>query len=226
MCVIASAVLLILFSGSLARGQFAGSAFFSSAPTSQLGPVTNNLIIKNTANGFTVTGQVLIACPATPPTDAGVLVDWVIDRALSSSYAFSNWTTTTNLTGFSLPPPGASGTTAGSALTEFTEPSMTSPSQSLLPMTLVNGAATWASLTNTSATFSGATPASPVYYLRQHFFLDGVYQVGPGGNWVVDVPLDSFITQVPEPAASGVVALVGLSMMARRSRSARRRTVM
>jgi hypothetical protein len=196
--------------------QFAGPAVFSTPPFSQLGPVTNNLVITNTANGFTVTGDATVQCPVAPPQAAGILVEWVIDRPLSPSFSFSNWTTTTNLDGFSAPPPGSAGNTSGLVRTEFTEPGMQNPSQSQIPMSLSNGFATWTLLSNTSGTFSGATPAAPQYFLRQHFFLDGIYDSGPGGPWVVDVPVDSFITEVPEPAAGSVASMLALFVMARR----------
>ena len=83
-------------------------------------------------------------------------------------------------------------------------------------MTLTNGMATWSTGPINSGTFSGATPASPTYYLRQHFFLDGTYLSGPGGTWTVDVPLDSYITQVPEPGMISLLSVVGLFAVTRR----------
>jgi hypothetical protein len=218
---IARVAVVVLVLSSSALAQFAGGAAFSMFPTSDLGPVTNNLVITNSPTGFTVTGQVLITVPLAPPSNAGFLVEWVIDRPLTSSFAFSNWTTTTDLDGFSSPPAGVVGNTSGQVTTEFTEPGMQGPSLSSLPMTLTNGAATWTLLTNTSGTFSGATPGAPTYYLRQHFWLDGVYDSGPGGTWTIDVPARSTIHQVPEPATLGVISTLGsLLLMRRRFRRA------
>jgi len=214
------AAVTVMFLSSSAMAQFAGNAFFSTVPFSQLGPVTNNLVITNTANGFTVTGDATIFALPAPPTAAGILVEWVIDRPLSPSFTFTSWTTTTILDGFSLPPVVTAGNTGGVVTTEFSEPGMQGPSQSSLLMSLVGGSATWISLSNTSGAFSGATPATPTYFLRQRFFLDGVYLAGPGGNWVVDVPVDSFIQQLPEPAMMGVMSAFGLALIARRSRRA------
>jgi hypothetical protein len=212
-----AAVALVFFS-SAAMAQFAGNAFFSMLPTSTVGIPTNNLVITNTPSGFIVTGDVTVLTPSAPPSAAGFLVEWIIDRPLSTSFSFVNWTTTTTLDGFSAPPAGIAGNTSGQVSTEFTEPGMQGPSLSSLPMTLSAGAATWTTLSNTSGTFSGATPPTPVYFLRQHFWLDGVYQSGPGGNWVVDVPVASFISQVPEPATLGVLSTLGFALLMRRSR--------
>jgi hypothetical protein len=215
---IAVAAVVIVFVSSSAMAQFAGNAFFSMLPTSTVGIPTNNLVITNTLNGFTVAGDVTVLVPSAPPAAAGFLVEWIIDRPLSPGFTFTNWTTTTNLDGFSAPPVGIAGNTSGQVSTEFTEPGMQGPSQSSLPMTLIAGAATWPTLSNTSGVFSGNTPGAPIYFLRQHFWLDGVYQSGPGGNWVVDVPVDSFITQVPEPATLGVLATLGFALLMRPSR--------
>jgi hypothetical protein len=91
---------------------------------------------------------------------------------------------------------------------------MQGPSQSSINMSLVNGAATWNN-SSSSGLFSGATPATPTYYLRQYFFLDGVYLNGPGGNWVIDVPVDSFISEVPEPAMLGTISVLGFILTLR-----------
>ena len=50
---------------STAQAQFTGSSFFNAFPTSQLGGVTNNLTLTDTANGFVVTGQVIVNVPST-----------------------------------------------------------------------------------------------------------------------------------------------------------------
>ena len=194
-------IAVLLCGATCEAGLFNGSAGFTSGPTSQLGAVTNNLVLTNTANGFIVTGQVIINVSSAPPANSGVLVDWVVDRPLDPSYTGPfNLTTTTVLNGFSAPPVGAFQNTAGSVVSQFT--SVGTPSQSQLPLTLVNGldSPAWTSLVNTSSTFL-YTPSSG--NLEQHFQLDGVYLGGPGGTWTIDVPLATFVARVPEP--SGMV---------------------
>jgi len=197
----------LFFGATCEGGLFSGSAGFSSGPTSQLGTVTNNLVLTNTANGFVVSGQVIINIGTAPPTNEGVLVDWTVDRALNPSYPSPlNLTTNTVLSGFSTPPVGTFQNTAGSVVSEFTN--VGAASQSQIPLTLVNGldSPSWASLTNSSSTFL-YTPSSGS--LEQHFQLDGVYLGGPGGTWTIDVPLATFVTTtVPEPSGM-ILGLIG-----------------
>ena len=56
--------------------------------------------------------------------------------------------------------------------------------------------------------------------LRQDFFLDGVQLAGPGGAWLVDVPVASTLAPVPEPAAAWLLA-AGLASIAWWRRGAR-----
>ena len=197
----------LFFGATCEAGLFSGTAAFSSAPTSQLGSVTNNLILTNTANGFVVSGQVLINVGVAPPTHSGILVDWVVDRPLDPTYAGPfNLTTTTVLTGFSAPPVGTFQNTSGMVVSEFTN--VGAASQSQLPMSLVNGidSPSWTSLTNSSSTFFYSPSTGN---LEQHFILDGVYLGGPGGTWKIDVPLRTFVTtSVPEPSGM-VLGLLG-----------------
>ena len=197
----------ILFSATCEGGLFLGSAGFTSGPTSQLGTVTNSLVLTNTANGFIVSGQVIINIGVAPPTNSGVLVDWVVDRPLDPTYAGPfNLMTTTVLTGYSAPPAGTFQNTSGTVTSEFTN--VGAASQSQLPMSLVNGidSPSWTSLTNSSSTFFYSPSTGN---LRQHFILDGVYLGGPGGTWTIDVPLRTFVTaNVPEPSGM-VLGLVG-----------------
>jgi hypothetical protein len=192
--------------------QFSGPSFFSSAPSSQLGPVTNNLILTDTANGFVVSGQLIVNVPATSTTIGGLVASWTVDRPLQFPYGPNNLTTTTLLSGFSAPPPGAVGNTNGSVQSIYTDYLGTTTSLSLIPMQLVAGVDSppWISLSNTSAVFSHT--ATPGQFLRQTFFLDGQYFNGPGGSWTIDVPVTSSVNAVPEPPsiAMGVVVLFAL----------------
>lgn len=202
-------LVLVGWSSAVQAALFTGGASFTTAPTSQLGAVTNNLVITNTLNGFVVTGQVLINVPAAP--QSGLLVEWVVERPLDPTYAGPfNLFTTTTLDGFSLPPPGAFAPSAGRVTSEFT----THPgSVSAVPMTLANGidVPPWTpAITVTSPVFT-YTPGVGLT-LRQYFFLDAVYTAGAGGTWTIDVPVETRVDPVPEPTAlvrlgGGIVVL-------------------
>lgn len=211
-----SALAMLALAGSAQAALFSGGAAFVGSPTSQVGAVTNNLIITNTANGFVVSGQILIN--VAPGSAAGTLIEWTIERPLDPTYGFGTETTTTILTGFSAPPIGIAGNTAGAVSSYFT--SIPIPSLSQVPMNLVAGvdSPAWASLTDTTAPFpyvSGGTE-----YLRQTFQLDGTYS-GPGGIWVIDVPVTSEVITVPE-VSSVLMSVIGLAaggLFLRRRRS-------
>lgn len=219
---VASVVFLLLVAGSAEAALFLpGAPVFSTAPWSQLGPVTNNLVVTNTANGFVVSGQVLINVPA--GTTGGILVAWTVDRALDPTYGSAPLSTTTVLTGFSQPPIGAFQNTAGYTQSEIT--SFPGPSNSNIPLSLTAGAATWTSLSSNSSTFTYT--AGGTEYLRQTFMLDGVQFAGPGGIWIVDVPLETSINVVPEPStlllsASGVAFVVAAAGRKRLSKMSKR----
>jgi hypothetical protein len=189
--------------------QFSGSSSFTTLPWSQLGTVTNNLVLTDNANGFTVSGQVLVNVPSTTTTISGILVSWTVDRPLAFPYGPASLTTTTDLSGFSAPPIGSVGNSQGLVQSIYTDYLGTTTSLSQIPMQLVAGVDSppWISLTNTSAVFSHT--ATPGQSLHQTFFLDGIYFSGPGGTWVIDVPVTSFVTVVPEPST---LALGGLSL--------------
>jgi hypothetical protein len=217
-----AACILCLATSSAQAALFSGSAAFTTSPWSQMGPVTNNLVLTNTPTGFVVSGQAIVNVGS--PSN-GILVEWIVDRPLDPSYAGPfNLQTTTILDGFSAPPAGTFGPTSGIAKSEFTSHPT---SLSVIPVGLINGIDTpfWTPpLTATSPVFL-YTPAVGLV-LRQHFWVDGVVLSGPGGNWVIDVPLRSQANSaqdvVPEPstwllAGSGML-LWGLAARYRRSR--------
>lgn len=200
---------------------FSGPAAFTTTPWSQMGTVTNNLVITNTPTGFVVSGQAIINVGS---SSNGLLVEWIVDRPLDPSYGGPfNLQTTTILSGFSAPPAGTFSPTSGIAKSEFTSHPT---SVSAIPVGMVNGidSPLWSSLTATSPVFV-YTPAAGLV-LRQHFWVDGVVLSGPGGNWIIDVPLESEATSVqnviPEPsscllAGSGIL-LWGLATRLRSQR--------
>jgi hypothetical protein len=187
------------------------NAAFSQLPTSQLGPVIHNLVITDTTNGFTVTGQVLVNVP--PGTHSGTLVEWTIERKMNPGFNAVNVSTNTQLDGFSQPPPGVFGNTSGVVESEFTN---VNGSAATLNPVLTAGAAVWTNLTASNGPFSFTVGSSD--YLRQTFFLDGNQINGPGGQWTIDVPVMSFVTTtVPEPTLlGGNLIAVGLLLVCRR----------
>jgi hypothetical protein len=204
-------IALTLIVAGRAYAQFSGPSFFHTTPWSQIGTVTNNLTLTDTANGFVVSGQVIVNVPATTNPIAGILVSWTVDRPLQFPFGPSLLTTTTDLSGFSAPPSGIVGNSAGMVQSIYTDYLGTTTSLSAIPMQLVAGVDNppWINLSVTSAVFNHT--ASPGQFLRQTFFLDGIYFSGPGGNWVIDVPVSSYVTVVPEPSS---LVLAGLALFA------------
>ena len=215
--------LLLVFAAtalaSAAQAQFSGPPAFLSGPSSAMGTGTNALVLTATATGFTTSGTytVNITGPAT-----GLLAAWTIDRPISSGVSNPSFQTTTDLDGFSLPP-GPAFTTSGFITTFVTDTAVPGAilagSQSWIQLSLVNGAATWTTLSNTSTSFALNTGTSSTFVLRQGFWLDGNIS-GPTGNWIVDVPAGSTLAPVPEPASALVLA-AGLGVLLARRRPAR-----
>src|SRR5690606_3893257 len=115
----------------------------------------------------------------------GTLASWTIDRPLDPTFGSAPFSTTTILDGYSLPPAGVFQNTSGYVSSEVT--SYPGPSTSTIPISLPAGAATWSSISVTSTTFPYTSAG--VNFLRQHFEVDGVQSAGPGGIWVIDVPV-------------------------------------
>jgi hypothetical protein len=197
-----------------ARAQFSGPPGFTAGPSSAMGAGANSLVLASTASGFTATGTYTVNITG-PASD--VLAAWNIDRPISSGVSNPSFQTITDLDGFSLPPGLAlnSGGIVTTYVTDTAVPGTLVPnSQSLIQLSLVNGAATWSTLSNTSPTFALVTGASTTYRLRQSFFLNGAIN-GPTGNWVIDVPVGSSLVAVPEPASALILAAGLLVLLAR-----------
>lgn len=199
----ATAILLVAAATSEAA-LFLGPSAFSSPAVSQLGPVTDNLVLTDTANGFFVSGQVIVAVP--PGGIGGTLVTWTVDRPLDATYGAASLITTTVLDGFSAPPIGSFAPTSGFVQSYFTNFQI--PSTSSIPMTLTNGIEVWSNIIVNSSTF--AYTSGGVNFLRQRFDLDGVQISGPGGNWIIDVPVTTTAEVVPEPSS---IVLAGLGVV-------------
>lgn len=207
---------------------FSGPAAFTTTPWSQLGTVTNNLVITNTPTGFVVSGQAIVNVPT---VNTGLLVEWIVERPLDPTYGGPfNLQTTTILDGFSVPPIGTFNPTSGVARSEFTSHP---GSISNIPLYLVNGLdiPPWSPQITVNSPVFVYTPSAGLV-LKQHFFVDGSYASGPGGNWIIDVPLESQANvaqgAVPEPsscllAGSGIL-LWGLATRYRRARRRMTRT--
>jgi hypothetical protein len=210
------AIALTLFARTC-HAQFSGASFFSAPPTSQLGTVTNNLTLTDNATGFVVTGQVMVNVPSTSSPITGILATWTVDRPILNTYSTASMTTTTVLSGFSLPPTGTVGNTTGFVESIITDFLGTTTSLSLIPTSLVAGvdSPAWTSLSVTSAVFPYT--ATPGQFLRQFFTLNGDYQSGPGGSWIIDVPVTTTVT-VPEPSSLALVGLAATCLIAYRVR--------
>jgi hypothetical protein len=178
-----------------------GNAFFLLPPTSSMGTVTNNLTITNFVTHFTVSGQVIVNVPA--GAVSGPLVDWIIRRPLDPGWGTGTLYTATQLIGFSLPPSGGTyGNTTGAVQTYATSYPTLGPggSISIVPMALTNGAASWGVIVGS---FPFVYTSGGTNWVEQRFSLNGDQISGAGGNWVIDVPVDSFLSSSPIPEPAG-----------------------
>jgi hypothetical protein len=206
---------LLAAAAGCAHAQFSGPPAYQTLPWSQIGPGASTLVVTTNAGGFTVTGQYSVTAPATAAT--GILAAWTLDRPIAAGVSNPAFVTTTLLDGFVAPPIGAFAPTSGIVTTYVTDtavPGTVVPgSQSSIAISLVAGATTWPTLSASSGPFPLVTGTSTTYVLRQAFWLDGNQLGGPGGAWVVDVPVVSTLAPVPEPAslllmAAGLLALL------------------
>lgn len=197
-----------------------GAPTFTIAPNTALGTITlNTLTITPFPNGMQVAGQIQVTVPSTTTGIAGILLDYQVDYPIDPAYPFNpGLFTTTAIDGFSAPPPGVVGTTAGFVHSNIVTLPSTDlvPSISNIPLTLVAGVDNppWlpAIVANSGVfPFTGATGM----VLRQRLTLDGIYSSGPGGIWTIDLPVQTFVSEVPEPStlALTVLGLTGLGLL-------------
>lgn len=221
--VLALAAVLLCACGGMAQGQFNPldpPTYYLSPPTTTMGTVTGNtLVLTPLPNGFTVAGQLQVTVPAGPIS--GVLAQWSVIRRIDPTFSGSGLQTVTTLTGFSAPPVGTFGTTSGTVTTDwrfFAGSGFVGGSQSIVPMTLVNGVDSppWTGLTATSPAggFTWTAGFFPGAVMQQDFTLSGNYTSGPGGIWTIDVPVTS--VTIPEPGTLALLAIGGLALVRRR----------
>ncbi len=210
-------LMTVSLSAGVAQAQFSVSnvqPVFTTLPTSSMGTVLNpnGLTLTTLPNGFIVSGTLQISIP--PGASSGVLAQYTVERRVDPTYSGSGIQTSTILTGFSTPPVGTFVTTTGTVDSTWRHvPSyaLVGGSTSSVPMTLINGidSPAWSSLTASSSPFTW-TAGFSTGVLQQQFTLMGNYS-GPGGTWLVDVPVTSLI--VPEPSSMALAAM-GLAGMA------------
>jgi len=183
------------FSASL----FSGPAFYSIAPYTQMGTVQNLLAINNPTFGITVAGAFNITVPA--GMVSGTLLRYQVKRPLNLTFGSQLLQMVTQLVGFSAPPWGGTFVNTFGYCKSYLEISGMPANANL---TLVNGVANW------NANYFGQTfnyTSGVDAFLVQDFELDGFKTAGPSGVWVVDLPVDSLMQPVPEPASMFALGL-------------------
>ena len=185
-----------------AASLYAGNAFFSIAPYSQMGSVVDQLAINQLPTGYMVAGQFQVSVPS--GAVSGTLLHYQVKRLLNPTFG-SQWMYLQQyIVGFSQPTGGGTfGPTSGYVKTYLD----VSGWPANTPLNLVNGAATW-NVNQVGNTFNYVSGTD--VYLVQDFELDGSKLSGPAGTWIIDLPLSSEMI-VPEP---GSVAVMGLGLVA------------
>lgn len=191
---------------------FSGGSFFSLNPQSQVGVPFNNLTLTDTPTGFIVSGQVMIVTP--PGFTTGTLLHFEVSRALDPSFGVGTAFTSTQVIGFSSPPPGTFGNTSGTCRSFFTN--YPGVSESIVPLTLPGGTNTW-NISANSGPFGYTSFGTN--YLTQVFDIDGTQLTGPGGNWIVDVPTITDVQLVPEPVSMVVISFGIATLLRSRKKS-------
>ena len=199
-------VLLVaaLSSTSQAASLYAGNAFFSVAPYTQMGTAVHWLAINQMPTGYMVAGQFQVSVPA--GAVSGFLLRYQVKRLLNPTFGSQSMYLQQYIVGFSQP----SGGGTFSPTTGFCKTYLDFSGQPAnTPLNLVNGAATW-NVNATGNTFNYVSGTD--VYLVQDFELDGSKLSGPAGTWIVDLPVQS--EMVPEPGSMAALCL-GLSVLCR-----------
>jgi|GEM_PF-2794683 len=188
---------------------FSGPAFFSIAPYTQMGTATNLLNINSMILGFNTAGQFIVNVPA--GSVSGTLLRYQVKRPLNLSFGSQNLNILQFLVGFSQPGAGTYGNSSGYCKTYLDVGGQNVNSQ----LNLTNGVQNWN--WNVQSPFFNYTSGTDVF-LVQEFDLDGVKFGGPAAQWVIDLPVDSLMVPVPEPASLVAMAL-GATALLRRKKS-------
>lgn len=205
------AVLAACFAAGYAHAAslYAGNAFYSIAPYTQMGTSVNLMTINQLTFGYMVAGQFQVNVPA--GAVSGTLMKFQVKRLLNPNYGtYFGMYLQHYIVGFSQPSSGGTfGTSSGKCKTYLDFTGM--PANT--PLSLTNGAATWnVNQTGQSFNYNSGNDV----YLVQDFEIDGVKTGGPAGTWIVDLPVTA--EMVPEPAP--MIALVlGLTALWMRRRS-------
>lgn len=198
-------VLLVALLSSPARASlYAGNAFFSIAPYSQMGASVNLLSINQLQTGYMVAGQFQVSVPA--GAVSGTLLHYQVKRLLNPSFGSQSMYLQQYIVGFSQPTAGGTFSPTSGYVKTYLD---VSGQPANTPLSLTNGAAIW-NINQTGNTFTYVSGTD--VYLVQDFELDGSKLGGPAGTWIIDLPLSS--EMVPEPTtfvlgSSGLLAVIG-----------------
>lgn len=209
---------LVALAGPAQAQFFMTPAYFAQLPQSQIaaGPAVDQLVLSNTATDFTVSGTYSV--PLAPGPASGVVARWRVERplAVNLNMGFQQMTV---FVGFSAPPPGSfnpSGGWVDTWVEELSSGNVVPGSVTSIPINLQSGAATWL-VASVSPQFMLNTVVQR-HVLRQEFVLFGDYLGGPGGTWLVDVPITTTLSPVPEAPMALMWAGAGLLGLLRRRR--------
>ncbi len=196
------AVALAVAGAAVSHGAslYAGTAFFSIPPMTQMGTAVNQLAINQMPTGYMVAGQFQISVPA--GVVSGTLLKFQVKRLLNPTFGSQSMFLQHYIVGFSQPSAfGTFGNTLGYCKTYLDVTGFNTNTN----LSLNAGAATW-NVNSTSGTFNYVSGTD--VYLVQDFELDGYKTGGPAGTWVVDLPLTAEL--VPEPSSIACLLFLGL----------------
>lgn len=193
--------------GSAHAISFSGPSFFALAPfTMAPGTSTNNLVLTDTANGFTVSGQFLVNVNS--GASSGSLLQYWVRRPIDPLSPTQAENLTVNFSGFIDCPVGGLADSMQCANVNTAAPAS---------FTLVNVAYLGGTITpftiSTSTAYTHVMGAG--WFLEQRLNVNYSYSAGTAGQYIVDLPATTESQPVPEPATLGALGL-GLAVLARR----------